>query len=204
MLDEPTSALDPATAAALLADIARLREDGGPAVLLVGHDLAQVASIADEVAVLDAGRLVERGPVMEVVARPVSVTARRLVAAARPVVPSGPPKAADGVPSLELRGLEARHGARSVLTAIDLSVDPGGCLSVVGPSGGGKTTLLRCLTGLHADWSGHLRLAGEELPHGDDVAPSIHRVAYDALAVAREMRAAGLPAELAAKLVAAA
>ena len=40
--------------------------------------------------------------------------------------------------------------------------------------------------------------------HGDHVAPSIHRVAYDALAVAREMRAAGLPEELAAKLVAAA
>jgi hypothetical protein len=41
-------------------------------------------------------------------------------------------------------------------------------------------------------------------PRGDDVAPSIHRVAYDALAVAREMRTVGLPEELADKLVAAA
>jgi hypothetical protein len=39
---------------------------------------------------------------------------------------------------------------------------------------------------------------------GDDVAPSIHRVAYDALEVAREMRTVGLPDELADKLVAAA
>ncbi|GAA1880317.1 ATP-binding cassette domain-containing protein [Streptantibioticus ferralitis] len=168
VLDEPTSALDPATAAALLADIKRLREDGGPAILLVAHDLAQVASAADEVAVLDAGRLVERGPVAEVLARPASATARRLVDAARMTALPGPREVANhaDTPALVLRGLEARRGARRVLTAIDLSVDPGGCLSVVGPSGGGKTTLLRCLTGLHPDWSGDLRLAGAEVPHG--------------------------------------
>ncbi|WP_269855149.1 ABC transporter ATP-binding protein/permease [Streptomyces sp. RPT161] len=168
VLDEPTSALDPATAAALLADIKRLREDGGPAILLVAHDLAQVASVADEVAVLDAGRLVERGPVAEVLARPASATARRLVDAARMTALPGPREVANqaDTPALVLRGLEARRGTRRVLTAIDLSVDPGGCLSVVGPSGGGKTTLLRCLTGLHPDWSGDLRLAGAEVPHG--------------------------------------
>ncbi|MFI9362723.1 ATP-binding cassette domain-containing protein [Kitasatospora sp. NPDC053057] len=168
VLDEPTSALDPVTATALLADIRRLREDGGPAVLLVAHDLAQVASVADEVAVLDAGRLVEHGPVAELLARPVSPAARRLVDAARGTGLPGPRESADlaGPTALAVQGLEARRDGHRVLAAIDLSVEPGGCLSVVGPSGGGKTTLLRCLTGLHSDWSGTLRLADQDVAHG--------------------------------------
>ncbi|MFJ7243062.1 ATP-binding cassette domain-containing protein [Kitasatospora sp. NPDC098652] len=168
VLDEPTSALDPVTAAALLADIGRLRAEGGPAVLLVAHDLAQVAAVADEVAVLDAGRLVERGPVGRVLSRPESAAARRLVGAARRTERPRPEDAPapGGAAALALRGLDARRSGRTVLAGIELSVEPGGCLSVVGPSGGGKTTLLRCLTGLHADWSGTLRLSGREAAHG--------------------------------------
>ncbi|WKX69030.1 ATP-binding cassette domain-containing protein [Streptomyces sp. XD-27] len=177
VLDEPTSALDPATAAALLADVGRLRRDGGPAILLVAHDLAQVASVADEIAVLDRGRLVERGTVADILTRPTSPAARGLVGAARAAAlpaaqpgPDGPAAACTGTSGapvdghvLRLTGLTARRGAHQVLHGIDLSVEPGGCLSVVGPSGGGKTTLLRCLTGLHADWTGRLLLAGEEM-----------------------------------------
>lgn len=167
VLDEPTSALDPATAATLLTDIGLLRRSGGPAVLLVAHDLAQVASVADEVAVLDAGRVVEHGPVARVLIQPTSSAARLLVAAAHgtgAAPPSDP--VVVGQPALVLRELVARRGDRSVLSGIGLSVEPGGCLSVVGPSGGGKTTLLRCLTGLHPDWSGELQLAGERVTTG--------------------------------------
>jgi ABC-type glutathione transport system ATPase component len=166
VLDEPTSALDPATAAALLADISALRDAGGPAVLLVAHDLGQVAAVADEVLVLDAGRVAERGPVAELFARPVSAAARALVAATHHgILPE--PRVGDGAgkPALAVRGLHARRGSAAVLRDIDLWVEPGGCLSVVGPSGGGKTTLLRCLTGLHPHWSGTLALAGREVAH---------------------------------------
>ncbi|WP_234327357.1 ATP-binding cassette domain-containing protein [Streptomyces sp. NRRL WC-3742] len=165
VLDEPTSALDPATARALLADVRRLRADGGPAVLLVAHDLAQVAEVADEVAVLDGGRVVERGPVAQVLARPASAAGKLLVDSVRV---TAPPKAvaASGAPVLELTGLTARRGDTTVLDGIDLALAPGDCLSVVGPSGGGKTTLLRCLTGLHSQWTGELRLGGEPVAPG--------------------------------------
>ncbi|MYT32277.1 MULTISPECIES: ATP-binding cassette domain-containing protein [unclassified Streptomyces] len=174
VLDEPASALDPVTAAGLLADLGRIRADGGPAVVLIAHDLAQVASVADEVAVLDRGRIVEHGPVEQVLAQPVSEPARRLVVAARTAAAprrsgtagagAGAGPAGDGV--LTLRGLRARRGARTVLDGIDLSVQPGGCLTVVGPSGGGKTTLLRCLAGLHPAWEGELSLKGDGVARG--------------------------------------
>ncbi|MFI9645165.1 ATP-binding cassette domain-containing protein [Streptomyces sp. NPDC052040] len=164
VLDEPTSALDPVTAASLLADLARIRDRGGPAIILIAHDLAHVAAVADDVAVLEGGRVVEHGPVGQLLADPVSESARRLVVAARS---AGTPRPRDssgsGEPALSVRGLSADHGGRTVLDGIDLDVTSGGCLSVVGPSGGGKTTLLRCLAGLHADWRGELRLGTNQL-----------------------------------------
>jgi ABC-type glutathione transport system ATPase component/ABC-type dipeptide/oligopeptide/nickel transport system permease subunit len=167
VLDEPTSALDATTAAALLADVERLRDAEGVAVLLIAHDLAQVAAVADEVAVLEGGRLVERGSVADLIGRPASATARRLVAAARIPAPRGdePTLDPDGA-VLTVRDLRARRGGRDVLAGVDLSVARGDCLSVVGPSGGGKTTLLRCLTGLYDDWSGVVRVAGAEASRG--------------------------------------
>ncbi|WP_234442006.1 ATP-binding cassette domain-containing protein [Streptomyces sp. NRRL S-1448] len=182
VLDEPASALDPVTAAGLLADLGRIRADGGPAVVLIAHDLAQVASVADEVAVLGGGRIVEHGPVAAVLAQPVSEPARRLVVAARTAAAprrsgtagagagAGAGADADAGPAgdvvLTLRDLRARRGARTVLDGIDLSVRPGGCLTVVGPSGGGKTTLLRCLAGLHPAWEGELSLKGDGVARG--------------------------------------
>ncbi|MEU6665614.1 ATP-binding cassette domain-containing protein [Streptomyces sp. NPDC046727] len=168
VLDEPTSALDPVTAAAFLADLARIRENGGPAVVLIAHDLAHVAAVADDVVVLDQGRMVERGPVAQLLARPTSETARRLVVAARA---AETPRAAGAQDSgdtvlLSVRGMSARRGAQGVLDAVDLDLPAAGCLSVVGPSGGGKTTLLRCLAGLHSGWTGELRLGGRQLAPG--------------------------------------
>ncbi|MCP2309464.1 ABC-type glutathione transport system ATPase component/ABC-type dipeptide/oligopeptide/nickel transport system permease subunit [Kitasatospora paracochleata] len=174
VLDEPTSALDQATASALLADLRQLCQDDGPAVLLVAHDLAQMASIADEVAVLDGGRLVERGPAAQVLAHPQSAAGRRLVEAARGALvqdraaaelPQHAPEP-PARPVLAVRGLSARRGDRTLLDGIAFDVEPGGCLSVVGPSGGGKTTLLRCLAGLHDDRAGDIELDGVPLARG--------------------------------------
>jgi peptide/nickel transport system ATP-binding protein len=70
VLDEPTTGLDVVTQARILEEIDRLRRERGVAVVYVSHDLTVVASLADRIAVMYAGRIVEEGPTAEVVARP--------------------------------------------------------------------------------------------------------------------------------------
>ncbi|HEY9409619.1 MAG TPA: ABC transporter ATP-binding protein [Jiangellaceae bacterium] len=68
--DEPTTALDVTTQARILRLLADLREQEGMAMLLVSHDLRVMAHVADEVVVMYAGRVAERGPADEVLAHP--------------------------------------------------------------------------------------------------------------------------------------
>jgi peptide/nickel transport system ATP-binding protein len=64
--DEPTTALDVTIQAQILTLIDRLQKETGTALILITHDLGVVAEIADEVAVMYAGRIVEHGPVASV------------------------------------------------------------------------------------------------------------------------------------------
>ena len=81
--DEITTALDDAATAAVLAEVARLREDGA-SVLWIGHDLALLRAVADRVLVLDGGRVVDQGDLGHVLGSPASDTTRLLIQAARP------------------------------------------------------------------------------------------------------------------------
>jgi len=78
--DEPTTALDVTVQAQVLALIARLQADRKMAMLLVSHDLAVVASTCQDVAVMYAGRIVERGKVGDVLARPLHPYTAGLIA----------------------------------------------------------------------------------------------------------------------------
>jgi peptide/nickel transport system ATP-binding protein len=70
VLDEPTTGLDVITQARILDEIERLRRERGVAIVYVSHDLAVVASIADRIAVMYAGRVVEEATTAELISRP--------------------------------------------------------------------------------------------------------------------------------------
>ena len=68
--DEPTTALDVSIQAQIIALLKKLCRDHGTAVMLVTHDMGVIAETADRVAVMYAGRIVEVGPVADVIHRP--------------------------------------------------------------------------------------------------------------------------------------
>ena len=78
--DEPTTALDVTIQAQILALLAKLKRDRGMAMALITHDLGVVAGIADQVVVMYAGRIVERGPVASVLKSPRHPYTRALLA----------------------------------------------------------------------------------------------------------------------------
>jgi molybdate transport system ATP-binding protein len=79
LLDEPFSAVDRPTRRALAGTIAELRARLRMPVILVSHDIEDVAALADRIAVLDGGRFVQEGPTAEVIARPASQAVAELV-----------------------------------------------------------------------------------------------------------------------------
>ena len=79
VLDEPTTGLDVVTQAKVLEELRRLRDEQGTAMLYITHDLAVVSQVADRIAVMYAGRIVEQGPSDEVLQRPQHPYTRGLV-----------------------------------------------------------------------------------------------------------------------------
>jgi len=148
--DEPTTALDSTVAARILDLLGRLRDEGRSLVLIT-HDLDVVARVADRVAVLDQGRIVETGPVAEVLGSARHVVTRALIAAA----PHGPKATAPAGPGPELitaRDLVRRYrapggGSVAAVDGVGVSVHAGETVGIVGESGSGKSTLARLLVG---------------------------------------------------------
>ncbi|MEU3724514.1 ATP-binding cassette domain-containing protein, partial [Streptomyces sp. NPDC031705] len=156
VVDEPTTGQDPATRQGVVQALADAAGQG-VAVVLLSHDWDAVRQLADEAVLLRAGRVVERGPADAV-----------LPALPRPVPPAPRTAPRTGGTRLEARGVTARHrtarGTVPVLHGVTVSVAPGECLAVTGRSGGGKTTLGRCLAGLHPAYDGAVLLDGATLP----------------------------------------
>ncbi|TPI55116.1 MULTISPECIES: methionine ABC transporter ATP-binding protein [unclassified Mesorhizobium] len=86
--DEATSALDPETTRSILALLRDINRQLGLTILLITHEMEVIRSIADRVAVIDAGRFVEQGPVWSVFAEPRSPITKSLLGAIRPQLPA--------------------------------------------------------------------------------------------------------------------
>jgi oligopeptide/dipeptide ABC transporter ATP-binding protein len=90
--DEPVSALDVSIAAQIVNLLLDLKERAGLSYLFIAHDLAVVSRIADRVAVMYLGRVVEEGPVAEILTRPLHPYTVALLAAVPDLDPAAPPQ----------------------------------------------------------------------------------------------------------------
>ncbi|SCX02614.1 dipeptide ABC transporter ATP-binding protein [Mycolicibacterium fluoranthenivorans] len=181
--DEPTTALDVSVQAGILRLLKRLQREHGTAIVFVSHDLGVVHEIADTVAVVRNGKVVEAGPRDRIYTSPEQQYTRELLAASRlhdiaaPAVLT-PPE--DTEPLLRVAGLRKtyrdrkRRTRRTVIDSLDFTVHPGEVVGLVGESGSGKSTVGRIVAGLqHAD-SGDIRLAGTPYPTAiDDGVPTL-------------------------------
>ena len=178
--DEPTTALDVTVQAGILDLLRSLTRDEGVAVLLITHDMAVVADVADDVAVMRRGRIVERAAVREIFQRPRHEYTRELLAAvprldslrqedpfAAVARESEAPAKATAEPVVAVEGLNVvyRNGRRTVHAVHDasLTIAPGEVLGLVGESGSGKSTIAGTLTGLVPIASGSVRIDGVEV-----------------------------------------
>ncbi|WP_433089444.1 dipeptide ABC transporter ATP-binding protein [Dactylosporangium sp. CA-052675] len=167
--DEPTTALDVTVQAQLLRLLAE-RRAAGSALLLVSHDLAVVAGIADRVLVMRDGVIVEQGPTAQVLTTPRHEYTRLLLAAVPTAASKGlrlsstereplPPRAVGaGRIVLRAEGLHHHYGDRHVVDDVGFTLARGETLGVVGESGSGKTTLARIALGLLEPQAGTVHL----------------------------------------------
>ena len=163
LADEPTSALDPRVGRGILTLLDMLRRDLGLALLLVSHDLPQVATLAQRVLVLHRGRCVETGAISHVFATPSAPYTRELLDAEH--LPTAPPAQA-GALLISASDLAVRYPrtARDALAPTTIALHRGECLALVGESGSGKSTLARAvLRLLRTTVRGRITLDGVEI-----------------------------------------
>ena len=169
LADEPTTALDVTVQAQILAQLKQLREQEQLSIVLITHDFGVVADIADRIAVMQAGRIVEQGTSAEIFHEPKHPYTRGLLQALLPLAMRRAVRT-QGEPVLEVEDLRVVYPGRGrraeaikALDGVSLTVRVGETLAIVGESGCGKTTLLRSIARLIEPTSGAIRLQGQDL-----------------------------------------
>ncbi|MBV8618742.1 MAG: ATP-binding cassette domain-containing protein, partial [Curvibacter sp.] len=183
LCDEATSALDPETTQSILALLRDINRRLGITIVLITHEMQVIKQVADRVAVMEAGRVVESGPVLEVFSRPQQAITRSLI---EDVVPQSLPEAvlsrlrgrltSLSVGSFRLLRLvfAGPQGERPLLSdlvrrfGLDLNIVHGQVDEVQGQTFGALTVLLQGAADALSDAVAHLNAAGvavEELSH---------------------------------------
>ena len=172
--DEPTTALDVTTQKQILDLIKEIQREQKMAVLFITHDFGVVAEIADRVAVMRHGRIVEIGAADQVLNRPSHPYTQALIGSLpQGRSPDKPDFAPAGEPLLAAADVHkvyhiagTRVGGRRTLVVsdhIDLTIHPGETVGLVGESGSGKSTLARTIVGLVKPDGGRIDFGGADL-----------------------------------------
>jgi peptide/nickel transport system ATP-binding protein len=190
LFDEPTTALDVITARQILDLFAELQAETAVASLYISHDLALVSAVAQRVAVIHRGRIVEQGAAQMVFLAPRDGYTKRLIAAVpdpnRRLSQAAPAPAE--TPLVEAQAVSVNYGRTSRLArlfgstreqvvgnrAVSLAIQPGEILGIVGESGSGKSTLAKALTGLNP-FTGEIRFDGRRIAGPGDMDKAYRR-----------------------------
>ena len=173
--DEPTTALDVTTQAQILKLISDMQAVHKTGVLFITHDFGVVADIADRVAVMQYGRVVETGTVDKVLNHPEHPYTQALIASVPSLTPRAARTRSDDI-AIETEELHKTFGGgrsffglgppnRVVHAVKDVTVElrRGETLGIVGESGSGKSTLARCMIRLLDSDSGKIMIDGTNL-----------------------------------------
>ncbi len=175
--DEPTTALDVTTQARILELLKRLVAEDGSSLILITHDLAVVADMADRIAIMKDGAVVEAGetarlfgdlrhPYSRMLMAASSYVSRRKRAHARPRRADGPILQVEAIAREYLLPGRSIFGAPRATRAVDgvgFTIRRGENVGLVGESGSGKSTLARVILALDAPTEGRIVLDGRDL-----------------------------------------
>ncbi len=182
--DEPTTALDVTTQAQILALIKRIQVERQTGVLFITHDFGVVAEIADRVAVMQNGNVVESGEAKRLLTAPEHDYTRMLMAAVPGLEPPAREPITASPVALQTKRLTKVYGGggrrrrqREVHAArdVDIEIRRGETLGIVGESGSGKSTVARCIMRLVEPTAGEVLLHGEHIAHLSTRALRPHR-----------------------------
>ena len=172
--DEPTTSLDVTIQAQILALLKNLQQQTGMALWLISHDLALVSTIADRVAVMQQGKVVESATAKDLFSNPTHLYTRKLLAAL-PSIQSCLDHTAETKPTLlEVENFHCHYPIRKGLfkrivgyvravDGVSFAIGKGKTLALVGESGCGKTTLGKSLLNLIPSSGGTVKIDGIDL-----------------------------------------
>ncbi|HZD26681.1 MAG TPA: ABC transporter ATP-binding protein, partial [Alphaproteobacteria bacterium] len=172
--DEPTTALDVTTQAQILRLIKEIQQRHDTGVLFITHDFGVVADIADRVAVMQWGKVVEFGEARQVLSRPEHPYTRMLISSVPSMSPRLRERDARAPVVLHTSGLGKTYADKGFFrktrvvhaaSGVTLEVRRGETLGIVGESGSGKSTVARCIARLIEPSEGEIYLERDEIGH---------------------------------------